>query len=98
MGCEDNFRALIDRVFDRRRCPLDPRVVSDLAVFDRDIEVDTNKNALSPDLDIFDRLFVHYEQIITATSKMKKAVPKHRDCLPMPIDPAYRLRQTRIYD
>ncbi len=53
MRREDHARALLDRVLNRRQRCCYARVVVNLPVFDGNVEVDANKNALATKLEIF---------------------------------------------
>ena len=49
---EDDGRALVERVLNRRQRGPDPRVVADHAVLDRDVEVDADEDALAGQVEV----------------------------------------------
>ena len=55
MAGEDDGRAAVQRVRDRRQRRLDARVVLDLAVGERDVEIDANEDALALEIQVRDR-------------------------------------------
>src|SRR6185369_17281937 len=56
---ENHTRAVIDRVLDRRQRRSDARIVVNLAVFDRHVEVDADEQSLAGKGKIFYRQFRH---------------------------------------
>ena len=52
MACEDNARAVVDQVFDGRKCSANARIVFDLAVFERYVEIYAHEHALARNIGI----------------------------------------------
>ena len=59
MRSENDFRALLDRIFNRRHRAANARVVLDVPVFNRHVEIHADKNSFSLDVDVFDGFLVH---------------------------------------
>jgi hypothetical protein len=51
---ENHTRALLDCILDRRQRRTYPRIVINLPILDRNVEIDPDKNALAVKLEIFD--------------------------------------------
>ena len=64
MAGEDDGRALIERVPDRRQRRLDARVVADSTVLERDVEVHAYEDALALEIEILDRQFGHSSETV----------------------------------
>jgi len=54
MRRENHSRSMFSRVFNCGNCRANARVVVDLAVFDRDVEIDANEDAPSFKIEISD--------------------------------------------
>ena len=63
MAREDDGRALLERVLDRRQRGPDARVVADHAVLERDVEVHADEDALAGEVEIPDRQLRHGRSI-----------------------------------
>src|SRR5450759_384294 len=59
MACQDHDGALSEQRTNGRQCSLDAAVVGDLAVFERNVEVDADEDALSGRVQVSDGEFVH---------------------------------------
>ena len=74
MRRKNNLCAVIDSIFDRRQCTLDARVISYFAVFNRHIEIDTDKDPFPANINVFDSFFVHFRNEPT-TNYRKSTFP-----------------------
>ena len=52
VACEDNARTVIDQEFDGRECSANTRIVFDLAVFERYVEIYAHEHALARNIGI----------------------------------------------
>ena len=59
VGRKNHARTLFDRVLNRWKRSCDARIIVNLAIFDRHVEVDADKKPLATKLKIFDRKFGH---------------------------------------
>jgi hypothetical protein len=60
---EHRRRAGVERELNRRQGGAQSRVVADLSVFQRHVEVDANENALAFEVEVFDRELGHIGQV-----------------------------------
>ena len=72
---EDDPRAVGEQVVDGRDGGADARVVGDLAVLERDVEVDADEDALAGDVDVADGQLVHGRSL---RCRRQAAVPARR--------------------
>ena len=52
VACKDNTRTMVDQVFDGRERSTDARIVFDLAIFERYVEIYAHKHALARNIGI----------------------------------------------
>ena len=52
MACEDNARSVIDQEFDGRECSANTRIIFDLTIFERYVEIYAHEHALARNIGI----------------------------------------------
>ena len=60
MGAEDHGCAFVQQVLDGGQSTADTGVITDFTVFDRNIEIDTDKDFLPVDIDITNGFFIEH--------------------------------------